>query len=91
MARVVEHRLAEKGRRDGEAVEAADQRVAVPDFDGMAETAGKELAIDLADGRIVSRWNRGRCRRCAAIDDTMKSVSTRIENVLRFCFLAETS
>ncbi len=45
----VEHALAEKGAAETDAIEAADQLLAVIDFDGVAVAALVELAIEIAD------------------------------------------
>ena len=52
VARAVEHALAEEGAAETDAVEAADQRFAVIDFDGMAIAALVELAIKTADAAV---------------------------------------
>ena len=48
----VKHRLAEEHRAECEPVEATDESLPIPDFDRVAEAAGEELAIEIAQGRI---------------------------------------
>src|SRR5437899_5616437 len=52
VARAVEHALAEESAAERDAVETADERVAVIDLDAVAMAAVVELAIEHADARV---------------------------------------
>ena len=52
VARAVEHALAEEGAAERDAVESADELVAVIDLDGVAMAALEQCAVDAADARI---------------------------------------
>src|SRR3954462_10373795 len=52
VARAVEHALAEEGAAERDAVEPADQRVAVVDLNAMAMAALVELAVEHANAGV---------------------------------------
>ena len=52
VAGAVEHALAEKSAPQADAVEAADQFIAVVDLDRVAVAAFVELAVEVADASI---------------------------------------
>ena len=49
VARAMEHALAEERAAERDAVEPADQRIAVIDLDGVAMAVLEELAVEPAD------------------------------------------
>ena len=69
VARAVEHALAEKGAAETDAIEAADQLLAVIDLDGVAVAALVELAIEIADAGVDPGARASRLRLRAAVDD----------------------
>ncbi len=68
IARAMEHALAEERRAEAHAVEAADQRVAVIDLDGVAMPDVEQPAIELADRRVDPGARALRAGLRAAVD-----------------------
>src|ERR1700761_917001 len=64
----MEHALAEKRAAEADAIEAADQFVAVIDFNGMAIAALVKLAVEIADADIDPGPRASRPRFGAALD-----------------------
>src|ERR1700726_4339510 len=69
VAGAVKHALAEEGAAETDAVEAADQRVAVVDLDGMTVAALVELAIQVMNAGVDPGAAASLPRLRAAVDD----------------------
>src|SRR6202008_4919984 len=67
-----EHALAEEGAAEGDAVESADQRVAVVDLDAVAVAPLVELTIEAVDAPVDPGARAARPRFGAAIEHAVE-------------------
>ena len=69
VAGAVEHAFAEKGAAEADAIKAADQFLAVIDFDRMAVAALVEFAVQVVDAGVDPGPAASRHRLRAAVND----------------------
>src|SRR6185437_13013780 len=72
VAGTVEHAFAEKGTTERDAVQSADELIAVVDFDGMTMAALEQAAVDFSDASVDPGAGAVGSGRRAAIDHGVK-------------------